>query len=255
MPEGHTIHRLARDLTRDLAGHRIRASSPQGRFDDGASLVDGKTLRATDAWGKHLFLQFPRTQIHIHLGLFGRFRRERHPAPEPRDTIRLRLVGSERTWDLSGPTICEVLTPGGRAAVLEKLGDDPLRDDADGAGFVSKVRKSRRSIGALLLDQKVIAGVGNVYRAELLFLAGLDPKREGRSIPEEALWRLWEDTREQLQRGVRLGRIVTMSGNGRTRGERLWVYKRSTCRRCSGRIRRATAANRTIWSCPSCQRG
>ena len=82
MPEGHTIHKLARDLARDLAGSRVEAISPQGRFAEGAARIDGKLLKATDAWGKHLFLEFARTRVHIHLGLFGRFRRRRRPTAE-----------------------------------------------------------------------------------------------------------------------------------------------------------------------------
>jgi endonuclease-8 len=253
MPEGHTIHKLARDLARDLAGSRVEAISPQGRFSEGAARIDGKLLKATDAWGKHLFLEFPRTRVHIHLGLFGRFRRRRQPVSAPRDTTRLRLTGSKWTWDLSGPTCCEVLTAAGRKELLTRLGDDPLRAECDGSRFIEAAAASRRAIGAMLLDQRVIAGVGNVYRAELLFLAGIRPDRPGRSIAEEELAALWSETVAQLERGVKLGRIVTTPGEKPKRGERLWVYKRGTCRRCKQEIVRTQSANRWIWFCPKCQ--
>ena len=90
MPEGHTIHRLARDLRKELGTGPIRATSPQGRFAEGAAALDGRSIRRSDAWGKHLFVDFDSEVLHVHLGLIGKFR----PAPvaeTPRDTIRLRL--------------------------------------------------------------------------------------------------------------------------------------------------------------------
>lgn len=254
MPEGHTVHKLARDLARDFKGVRVRASSPQGRFEDGASALDGKLLRGAEAWGKHLFLDFPEVPVHVHLGLFGRFQRRKSPAAEPRPATRLRLTGEKWTWDLSGPTICEILTTQGRDHVVARLGTDPLRADADPERFIDRVRRSRRAIGSLLLDQSVLAGVGNVYRAELLFLVGIRPARRGNAIARIDVERLWETTVEQLRRGARLGRIVTTLEERPPRGERLWVYKRSRCRSCAGSIRRETLSNRAIWFCPNCQR-
>ncbi len=253
MPEGHTIHKLARDLQRDLGGAIVRADSPQGRFEDGAQAIDAETLIRAEAWGKHLFLKFTSVTIHVHLGLFGRFRRRRTPAPPPRGAVRLRLVGEAWTWDLSGPTACEVLPRGGRASIIERLGADPLRRSADVERAFEKIRSSRRSIGDLLLDQSIVAGIGNVYRAELLFLAGVHPQRPGRDVKPEELQSLWELSVEQLRRGVRLGRIVTVDENAPRRGERLWVYKRRTCRRCDGAIRNVTLGGRRLWYCPTCQ--
>ena len=95
MPEGHTIHRLAIDHRRDLVGQKLVVSSPQGRFADGAALVDGMALRAIDPVGKHLFYRFGGTKaatsttIHVHLGLFGKFVRQGVDAATTKDTIRL----------------------------------------------------------------------------------------------------------------------------------------------------------------------
>ena len=97
MPEGHTIHRLARRHARLLVGQRVAADSPQGRFDDGARLLDGRVLDATDAWGKHLFHRYDDLWLHVHLGLYGKFRDGVLPAPEPRGALRLRLVGAGRS--------------------------------------------------------------------------------------------------------------------------------------------------------------
>ncbi|MFM7140963.1 MAG: DNA-formamidopyrimidine glycosylase family protein, partial [Alphaproteobacteria bacterium] len=144
MPEGHTIHRLALDLERDLVGHRVQASSPQGRFPE-ADEVDGRVLRSTEAIGKHLLLDFGSGwTVHVHLGLFGRFRRTRNPAPVPRDTTRLRLVGPTHAWDLVGPTACEIPTAAGLRSLRARLGPDPLARRADPDRAWLAMQRSRR---------------------------------------------------------------------------------------------------------------
>ena len=124
MPEGHTIHRLARDLAADLRGRSVPASSPQGRFDEGAARLDGATLTSSEAWGKHLFCHWDTGDVlHVHLGLIGKFR----PWPveeRPSDTIRLRLEGERTAWQLTGPQTCAVITPEDRDHVVAPLGPD-----------------------------------------------------------------------------------------------------------------------------------
>ncbi|CAM5627287.1 Fpg/Nei family DNA glycosylase [Streptomyces californicus] len=143
-------------------------SSPQGKFSDSAALLDGRALTATDAHGKHLFLGFGATGwVHIHLGLFGKLGFGAAPPPPPTDTVRLRLVNTEHYADLRGPTTCALITEPEKRAIHERLGPDPLRGDEDGERAWQRVSRSRTSIAALLMDQKVIAGVGNVYRAEV----------------------------------------------------------------------------------------
>ncbi len=96
MPEGHTIHRLARDHDRDFASQKLQVSSPQGRFADGAKLLAGKKLKFVSAYGKHLCYEFTAGRLlHIHLGLYGKFRPHRVPPPEPRGAVRLRVVVRE----------------------------------------------------------------------------------------------------------------------------------------------------------------
>ncbi|MFM7140594.1 MAG: Fpg/Nei family DNA glycosylase, partial [Alphaproteobacteria bacterium] len=217
MPEGHTIHRLALDLERDLVGHRVQASSPQGRFPE-ADEVDGRVLRSTEAIGKHLLLHFgPGGIVHVHLGLFGRFRRQRDPVPPPRDTTRLRLEGPERTWDLVGPTICELLSTRGLRELRARLGVDPIaartsRDALDRT-FASLAR-TRRDVGSLLLDQGVFSGIGNVYRAEILFLLGIDPATPARELTRRDFDAIWSKSRELLRLGVAERRIVTVRDKG-----------------------------------------
>lgn len=112
MPEGHIIHRLARELRSTLDGAAVGATSPQGRFSEGAAAIDGRLLVRADAWGKYLFCDFGTGEIlHVHLGLIGKFRRRSTPPPDPVGIVRLRLVGQGATWDLSGPTRCELITP------------------------------------------------------------------------------------------------------------------------------------------------
>ena len=259
MPEGHTIHRLALDLERDLVGHRVEASSPQGRFLE-ADRLDGQVLRSTEAFGKHLLLHFGAgSVVHVHLGLFGRFRRHRHPAPPPRDTTRLRLVGPERTWDLVGPTACELLTATGLRGLRARIGVDPIaprtsREALDRA--FDAFSRTRRDVGAVLLDQGVFSGIGNVYRAEILFLLGIDPATPARDLSRRDFDAIWRKARELLRLGVAERRIVTVRDAGRRppRREALHVYKRETCRACAGPIARTTSANRSLWWCPTCQR-
>lgn len=249
MPEGHTIHRLARDHARDLRGRPVRASSPQGRFTEGAARVDGRVPVRVEAQGKHELVHLDSGEVlHVHLGLIGTWRRHEAPPPEPVGAVRLRLQADGVAWDLAGPMTCRVVGPDEAAAALATLGPDPLRRDADPARFVERVRRSAKPIGALLLDQSVIAGIGNVYRAEVLWALGIHPSRPGRSLPVEELEAMWAWLRDQLRLGVRRNRIATLPG-GRGRG----AYHQEQCVRCGGPIAPLSVAGRRIDACPRCQ--
>lgn len=261
MPEGHIIHRLARELRSTLDGAAVGATSPQGRFSEGAAAIDGRLLVRADAWGKYLFCDFGIGEVlHVHLGLIGKLRRRASPPPEPVGLIRLRIVGVGATWDLSGPTRCELVTPEERDRIVASLGADPLRRGADVVGARAAFERSSKPVGAILLDQSVIAGIGNVYRAEVLFLCGIRPDRPARSITDDEFDCLWRHTVELMRIGTRLGRIVTTEPAeiGRSRGrmgddERLYVYHREHCRRCGSEIATMDLGGRTIWFCPTCQ--
>lgn len=261
MPEGHTIHRLARDQRRDLIGRPVRASSPQGRFAEGAARLDGAIPQRVDAWGKHLFHTFATGDVlHVHLGLIGTFARRASPPPPPVGAVRLRLAGEAATWDLSGPMICAIVTPGDVEAISARLGPDPLRGDADPHRFVERVQRSRTPIGGLLLDQYVIAGIGNVFRAEVLWALGIDPARPGRDLSTEEVRAIWDWLHRQLALGLRRNRIVTVDPKalGTTvarisRQDAVAVYHRLDCTRCGGPVRRLAVAGRRIDACPTCQ--
>jgi len=261
MPEGHIIHRLAREFRSTLGARPVEASSPQGRFSSGASLIDGELLLGAEAWGKYLFAEFSGAHtLHIHLGLIGKLRR-RPPDFPPGDTIRLRLRGDELCWDLTGPARCDLISPGQRDEIIAGLGPDPLRRGARPDRMRERIGASTAPIGTLLLDQRVVAGIGNVYRAEILFTCGIDPHRPGRSLTDDELTMIWEETVRLMRIGRRLGRIVTTDPaeigrpSGRMRDdERLYVYHREHCRRCGSRLETTSLGGRRIQYCPNHQR-
>ncbi|MFB9378292.1 Fpg/Nei family DNA glycosylase [Kineococcus gynurae] len=269
MPEGHTVHRHARELARRFRGAPVRVSSPQGRFGDGARALDGREVVGTDAHGKHLFLDVaheadePARTLHVHLGLYGKWTFGTGEPPAPRGLVRARLENGEHWADLRGPTACEVLEPEQVSAVHERLGPDPLRGDDPGPAL-ARIGRSRAPVAGLLMQQEVVAGVGVVYRAEALFRAGLDPYRPGRAVGEETLGELWSDLRELLRTGVRAGRIVTTRPEHRsrptgrvTRADAHYVYRRTgePCRVCSTPVAHADLAGRHLYWCPRCQPG
>ena len=263
MPEGHTLHRLAREQQKLFGGRVVRASSPQGRFADGAALIDGQVLRRTEAWGKHLLHHYTGGPLlHVHLGLYGKFTGGSGDPPEPRGALRLRLINGERWMDLRGPTACEIFEPTQRRELLARLGPDPLRRDADPGRASARLSRSKTPIAALLMDQQVVAGIGNVYRAELLFRHRVDPFRPGRLLDEATWAAMWADLVTLMSAGVRTGRIVTVRPEDRprargrlTREESVYVYRRTglPCRICGTEIRTQVIVGRNLFWCPNCQ--
>ncbi len=263
MPEGHTLHRLARLHQKRFGRAPVVVSSPQGRFADGAAAVNGQVFKQADAWGKHLFHHYDGGRVvHIHLGLYGTFTEAPVPLGLPVGQVRMRLVGTEYGTDLRGPTVCEVIAEPEIADVVARLGPDPLRKDADPALAWKRISKSRRSIGALLMDQSVIAGVGNVYRSELLFRHHIDPYRPGTLMGQAEFGDMWTDLVELMKVGVRRGKIVVVRpehdhgapsyGPGRPR---TYVYRRAgeACRVCGATVRTAELEARNLFWCPDCQ--
>ena len=330
MPEGHSIHRLARQFRDVFAGRRLAVTSPQGRFSSGAALLDGHTLAHSDAHGKHLFLRFEHGLVlHVHLGLYGAWdfggdreftgassigapRRvgerevpggtpasgatseaapDGEPAyagpPPPVGAVRVRLASDHGWADLRGATTCAAITEAEAASVLRRLGPDPLHSTgllpasaplqasgmADTSGpapngrcgredFVNRVITRKSPVATLLMDQKVIAGVGNVYRAEVLFRQQIDPLLPGRALSADTAARLWDDTAAVMADGVRDGRIITTTpgywtdpGSLPPSGEAHFVYRRhgQPCRVCGTAVKLAGHAGRKLYWCPACQ--
>ncbi len=262
MPEGHTLHGLARDQTALFAGRTVLVSSPQGRFTDGAALVDGHVLDTVYAHGKHLFAVFGEQTVHVHLGLFGKYASGLGAPPVPRGALRMRWV-TEGAWsDLRGPTVCRVLAPPEVDSVLARLGPDPLTARPNGAAAWKRIARTRTPIAALLMDQSVLAGVGNVYRAEVLFRHRVPPYLPGRELGQARWEAMWKDLVVLMRAGLRSGRIVTTlpvdrprTGGRVRREEAHYVYRRAglPCRLCATPVRMELLAGRKLYWCPTCQ--
>jgi endonuclease-8 len=282
MPEGHTVHRLAAAFRAQFVGQAVDASSPQGRFAEGAALLDGRVMQGAEAYGKQMLLGFSDDLwLRVHLGLYGMWRffgeglegvgrrRGNPPAdaafpPEPRGAVRLRLIAARHVADLSGPTACEVLDAPERAEAVARMGEDPLRRDAKPARAYAKLHASRAPIGLLLMRQDIVAGIGNIYRAELLFRARLDPHGPGRALTEAAWTALWADLVLLMRDGLRTGRIVTTERadrdrpTGRVRREdATYVAHRAglPCRICGNDVLAEPMGGRTLYWCATCQMG
>jgi endonuclease-8 len=263
VPEGPTLHRLAQLHQRRFGRAPVMVSSPQGRFVEGASAVDGRVLRRASAWGKHLFHHYAGGQtVHVHLGLYGTFTELPVPMPLPLGQVRMRMVGADYGTDLRGPTVCEVIAEAEVVDVVVRLGPDPLRRGADPAPAWARIIKSRRPIGALLMDQAVIAGVGNVYRSELLFRHRIDPYRPGIEVDEAEFDAAWTDLVALMKVALRRGKIITVrpgddhgAPSYAPQRPRTYVYRRAgdACRICGTTVRTAELEGRNLFWCPTCQ--
>ncbi|OAH51502.1 Fpg/Nei family DNA glycosylase [Microbacterium oleivorans] len=329
MPEGHSVHRIARQFDRNFVGRPVAASSPQGRFAEGAAVLDGRTPTQVRAVGKQMFLEFDAdVWLRVHLGIYGAWdfageilldptiasangrmgqtnqrgvdpvyddagenslssigapRRARGAVRMSEQTrgldettdaewpppvvgqVRLRLLTASTCADLRGPTACELQTVDEMLATVAALGPDPLVDDVTEGEerFVAAVRRKPTPIGQVLMDQKVVSGIGNVYRAELLFRANLNPHTPARNVPEETVRGLWRDWVRLLAIGVETGQMMTMDDLDPEayrramahRDDRHWVYHRAglPCRVCGTAIVLEEMAARKLYWCPRCQ--
>lgn len=268
MPEGHTLHRLATAIGDAFAGGRVRVSSPQGRFADSARILDDSVLVRAEAYGKHLFVEFDAERyVHVHLGLIGSFDVRPVPVRLPRGAVRLRIASVRAYADLRGPQACDLWTDEQVGVLMSRLGPDPLRPDADPDRAWQRIRRSRTPIAALMMNQNVLAGVGNVYRAELLFRHRLDPFMQGRLLRRREWDGIWADLCALMAEGVQTGRIDTVrpehepEAMGRPprvddHGGEVYVYRRSgmDCHVCASRVRTEPLAGRNLFWCPRCQR-
>ncbi|GAA3017060.1 Fpg/Nei family DNA glycosylase [Microbacterium aurantiacum] len=331
MPEGHSVHRIARQFARNFVDQTVGASSPQGRFADGAALVDGRRMTTVRAVGKQMFAEFTDdVWLRVHLGMYGAWdfageieadptiaaangrmgqtnqrgvpmeepildeagenslasigapRRARvHVRMSEQTTgladgdadfpppvvgqVRLRLLTERTCADLRGPTACRIQDPDEVLASIAKLGPDPLvGDPREGEDrFVAVASRKPTAIGLVLMDQAVVSGIGNVYRAELLFRARLNPHTPARDVPVELLRELWRDWARLLAIGVETGQMMTMDDLSPEdhrramahRDDRHWVYHRAglPCRVCGTNVVVEEAAGRKLYWCPSCQ--
>jgi endonuclease-8 len=262
VPEGHTLHLIARDHRRRLVGRPLSVTSPQGRAADAAERVSGSVLEGVDAHGKHLFYEWSTGDVlHIHLGIFGHFL----DGPSAGPNVRWRMAtsaddGPPRTIDLVGPTACELLKPDEADAVAARLGPDPLRPDADPELAWSRLRRRKVGIGQVLMDQSVFAGVGNIFRAEALFVNGIHPDRPANTLTREEFDALYATVARMLKQAMKDKRIVTVARNELPkpvkqldRLEGRYVYRQENCFRCGTPVRRWDLAGRWCYVCETCQ--
>jgi formamidopyrimidine-DNA glycosylase len=294
MPEGHSVHRIARQFARHFSGVPVAVSSPQGRFAGDAALLDGHAIVQAKAVGKQMFLEFDHgLWLRVHLGLYGawdfagdiaiggdgeaslssigaprltrlRMSESETPGaplesfpPEPIGQVRVRLLTDAAVADLRGPTACVVQTADEVQSVIDRLGPDPLVDDVEAGEerFVSIVKRKPTAIALLLMDQAVVSGIGNVYRAELLFRARQNPFTPGREVREEVARALWRDWVHLLRIGFGTGLMYTMDeATGDPKPEH-WVYKRTgePCRVCGTAIQMTELGGRKLYWCPTDQ--
>lgn len=266
MPEGHTLHRLALDLTQAFGDQVVSVTSPQGRFAESAALLDQTRMIEATAHGKHLFCEFDGDRLlHIHLGLIGSL--ELGPPSPPRGEVRARIATEQAVADLRGPQLCAVRTRTEVATRLSELGPDPLRADADPDLAWRRIRRSTRSIAALLMDQAILSGVGNVYRAEVLFRNRINPHRPGNKLTRRSWLGIWTDLVELMPQGVVDNRIDTVRSEHTPEamdrpprqddhGGEVYVYRRAgmACLVCGSKVRTQLLAGRNLFWCARCQR-
>jgi endonuclease-8 len=269
MPEGHTIRALG-DQWLAHQNERFVLESPSHSVP-GLQDLDGQELTEVATHGKHLFLRFGQGWLHVHLGRFGRFywHERTRTMPEPRAIVRVRFI-SESIWvDLVGPIAVAVVNEHQKDEIESRLGADPLVKGADTQAARRQLQASKRAIGALLMDQSIIAGIGNIYRAELLWRSRVDPYTPGTSISDELFEQLWHDARLLLEAGVRdyqanepthtVG-LPLPDGSSplpAVFGKRnhTQVYQRAglECARCGALVQQAEMSGRTLFWCPGCQ--
>jgi endonuclease-8 len=289
MPEGNEIHRWAARHEAAFGGRAVRVDGPQGRFTD-ADVIDGRKLERVMAVGKHLGYDFGKDRIlHVHLGLQGDFTEGSGPLPEVRGALRLRMwsgakvkepAGADASkphrwyseddgsdnlppekiaWvELRGPMDCSIYSQEMWEALLKRLGPDPL--NGDGAEkFVARVKKSKKTIGELMMDQTVAAGIGNIFRAELLFRARLNPFTQGNEVEDMALRSIWKDAGVLMMAAMVDRRIVTTKPKDRPhktgpvlKEETHYVYRRQgrPCFVCGTKILTKVMAGRNLFWCP-----
>lgn len=261
MPEGDTIHRAARRVEAALLGKEIVAVEASKRAAGLARRLAGHALEAADAHGKHLLLRFDGgVTLHSHLRMTGMWAVYEHGQRWRRSPTRAWLVLRTRDHDVvqfDGPVL--ELVRNGRARV-GLLGPDILAERFDEQRFLRRLRDDDqgRAIGDALLDQRTVAGVGNIWKAEGCFLAGIDPWRPLRSLSDAEALALVAALRPEMRRSAAgRGRIETYRPRDRAAWG-TWVYRRAglPCRRCSTPVRARGQGddNRTTYWCAECQR-
>jgi endonuclease-8 len=249
--EGDTIRRLARRFEQTLVGEKVAASAPNPRGKAaGIERLDGLRLAGVEARGKHFLLDFGELSLHSHLGMSGGWHVYSHGARWRRPRASAWAVLASENWDavqFGGPTL-QVMTTARlrRHPQITSLGPDILAEAFDEDAVVGAMRANpARGLGDALLDQHLVAGIGNIFKSEACFAVRVDPWRPIGDLSEEELRGVLAAARGLMLDAVKTGRYPFK------------VYKRrqGACPRCRGRIssRGQGDANRTTYWCPRCQ--
>jgi endonuclease-8 len=245
VPEGDTVHRSAEQL-RVLVGQRltVEAVHPRARATGVAERLDGRCLEAVEAHGKNLLFRFEGGRVlRSHLGMSGSWRTMEADAPV-RGAPWLVLTGERAKAVLRGGAVLET-----SARRVSALGPDILAPELDGDAIVANFRQGdqRRTIGEALLDQRAVAGIGNIWRSEALWHARTSP------------WRRLADLDDgELRAGVReAARLMAESRDGAPPRREVYRRRGRPCRRCGELVLSAKQgdAARTVYWCPACQAG
>jgi endonuclease VIII len=253
MPEGDVVWFTAQRLHEALAGRALTRSDFRVPRLATADLT-GDVVIETASRGKHLLT---RTRsgltVHTHLRMDGSWR-IRSAAEQVKDSHRIRLILANDDWQAVGYQlgVVELIRTRDEVKVIGHLGPDLLGPDWDCAEAVRRLSaEPARAIGEALLDQRNLAGIGNLYKAEVLFLRGVNPWQPTGSVTD--LGAMAELARRLLDANKdRIGQVTTGSSR---RGEEAWVYGRRgrPCRRCGTPIRSEGQQDRVTFWCPSCQ--
>jgi len=262
MAEGHAVLRWAIAL-RVLVGEVLVAVSATRRWEERVGALAGETVTAVETHGKHIVIRISGGwAIHCHAMQYGSWQvgaPGQELRKEPR-YVRLKLLTSlHEAVFFHGPVV-EILTLDELAAHprLHELGPDLLAEPFDREEANRRLATSDRPIGDAVLDQRLVAGIGNIYKSEGLFLAGIDPRREAPAVDRPALDRLWDALAPLMHEGVaRFGPTTTLPPELRSAGDRNWVYRRRgrPCFRCGTPIEmlRQGDLKRATYFCPRCQ--
>jgi endonuclease VIII len=255
MPEGDTIHFAAKRIRAVLAG-RVpdELATPHPRFaaDRWPEKLAGRAVEAVDAHGKHLFLRFEGGRvIHSHLrmtGMWGVYPEGRRWRRSPRRAWLVLRAGGDAVVQFDGPVL-ELMTAS-RARFDQRiagLGPDILAPELDERRFLARLRADdpTRPIGDALLDQRTIAGIGNLWKCEGCFDGRVDPWRPTGEVTDDEALAIVRLTRPRMQQSARDGFQVRAPA----------VYGRHVCPSCGTRIRRSGMGedNRTTYWCSTCQ--
>jgi formamidopyrimidine-DNA glycosylase len=276
MVEGHACHRLAHKHRQLLLNKKFKATSPNGRFTDGALAINNRILTRIEVHGKNLFYFFGTNNkddtststststsknqvvLYFHFGMAGAFGVFGPGTHATTPTTRLELLNEAE--GIVAHLSAMIVQHGDLdfyQSKIARLGEDPLRDNADPEIVWTKIKRSKSPIGSLVMNQSIVAGVGNIYRAEILFKSRVHPEQPGNTISRSTFDIIWHHSVSLLRRGFETGSILTVDPEEAAVLGQPWtqryVYNHTTCGRCNTPVLSWPMGNQKIYCCTTCQ--